>query len=154
MAFLAPIFQSNISLKDSDISAFPVSLTSVVSRHQNINEEESERESEVFLPIHLSPLYSPGLQKSERSRNSSLTAHAGSQSHLNTSLSCLNIKVGASLPQLTNYTMILLQSPQSIESKLCSSNMSLRSPVEKRGTVLNTRQKALLSGVLNRSDDT
>ena len=45
-----------------------------------------------------------------------------------------------------------MQSPKFQESKLCSSNMSLRSPVEKRGTVLNTRQKALLSGVLNRSD--
>ena len=68
-------------------SAFPVSLASMGSLHQ-----DTERETEVFLPIHLSPLYK-NLQKSERSRNSSLTAHAGSQSHLNTSLSCLNIKV-------------------------------------------------------------
>ena len=76
--------------------AFPVSLASMVSRHQNLSAEaDSERESEVFLPIHLSPLYSH-LQNSERSRNSSLTAHAGSQSHLNTSLSCLNIKVSDS----------------------------------------------------------
>ena len=37
-----------------------------------------------------------------------------------------------------------------LSKKLSSSNMSLRSPIEKKGTVLNTRQKALLSGVLNR----
>ena len=73
-----------------------MSLASIVSRHQNHRAEvDSERESEVFLPIHLSPLYSH-LQNSERSRNSSLTAHAGSQSHLNTSLSYLNIKVNDS----------------------------------------------------------
>ena len=68
----------------------------MVSQHH-----DPERDSEVFLPIHLSPLYR-NLQKSERSRNSSLTAHAGSQSHLNTSLSCLNIKVSLNLPQLVD----------------------------------------------------
>ena len=36
-------------------------------------------------------------------------------------------------------------------AKLYSSNMSLRSPVEKKGgATMNTRQRALLSGVLNR----
>ena len=59
----------------------------------------------------------------------------------------LNIVLSASTNDDT-----VLQSPKFQESKLCSSNMSLRSPVEKRGTVLNTRQKAPLSGVLNRSD--
>ena len=85
----------------------------------------------LFLPAPLTPTL--------RSRNPSMTTHVGSQTHLNTSLSYLNIK------------------EDSVNTRLCSSNMSLKSPSEKeymrkaaRGKQLNTRQKVLLSGVLNR----
>ena len=84
-----------------------------------------------YIPAHLSSLSS--------SRNHSLTANVGSQTHLNTSLSYLNMKE-------TNKF-----------AKRRSSNMSLRSPSERdnisrstRGVGINTREKALISGVLNR----
>ena len=88
-------------------------------------------ENTPFLPTHLSP--------STRSRNLSLTTHMGSQTHLNTSLSFYNMN------------------ENNKASRMCSSNMSLRSPSEKehmrrseRGRAINTRERVLISGVVNR----
>ena len=85
----------------NDLNVFIISTYSAfsVSLHHSITEEQlrEAREGEVFfpqypaLPIHLSPLYN-NLQRSERVRNSSLTTHAGSQSNLNASLSCLKVE--------------------------------------------------------------
>ena len=85
----------------NDLNVFIISTYSAfsVSPHHSITEEQlrEAREGEVFfpqypaLPIHLSPLYN-NLQRSERVRNSSLTTHAGSQSNLNASLSCLKVE--------------------------------------------------------------
>ena len=69
-----------------------------------------------------------------RNRNTSLKTHPGSQSHLHTSREIFNIKA-SDRDQMSRYT---------------SSNISLRSPVEKSCRSMNTREKALISGVLNR----
>ena len=61
-----------------------------------------------------------------RDRNHSMKTHRGSRGHLITSLE--NISLGAS----------------------ASSNMSLRSPMERSVRGINTRQRALISGVINR----
>ena len=88
-------------------------------------------ENNAFFPAHLSP--------TPRSRNLSLTTNVGSQTHLNTTLSYFNMN------------------EKNNSSRLCNSNMSLRSPSERdhmrrseRGPGINTKQKVLISGVLNR----
>ena len=61
-----------------------------------------------------------------RNRNHSMKTHRGSRSYLNTSLEDINIQAPA------------------------SSNISLRSPLERSVRGINTRQRALISGVINR----
>ena len=77
----------------------------------------------------LTPRASQHLQQyrnRNRNRNHSMKTHRGSRGHLNTSLEDINIGPPA------------------------SSNTSLRSPLERSVRGINTRQRALISGVINR----